>query len=640
MVKIMNEILLELKDVLNLISIKGLKSVSEDFRLNKIYSKIEILSKKSIVFNKMYVLLKSLIEDNRLSSFPEAINLINSIVYTQSEIPTHLKQSEVKVLEHTTCLNFIKYSSIIEIKEYLKSRSDSKWLKLKQIYDTTGLTDYRILENFLNNLETTYAYNKRFGIIDILSSYGKDIIPILLKRFNKAKNNSYTKMNIIQIISNVDAKNYNDYFKKWVQMESTYVAEIAIRALANDIENEEFMINYKPKNKVLKEAKFYTIAHYPTDRSKAFIKEIYEKDINVFKPEFEKVYHLIKDVVIDLLSDCFDKVKNFDCDNKKQVRRKEDILYSFYYILDCSKKYKDKIITDILIDMLKTETKLSYNKKIIALDLFNRGEQKALNYLATLKDKEEGYYLDISFISALKVFTKEKVFDEFSPIALKNFSSDSVGVMDIIKKILTYKVQKINPDCINCSSYNTCESVVKLENLNNQKIEITEDLYLTQLEKSKILWDKRWIEYMLENDKNEYVSYFISKDIDTMTKDRLKVSFIEALNKLKQSVPNKYYPTTTYDNYESTKTNIINIMLGLLITGAKDVAINNLVYFCYHLSTLYSIFYENLEPEDLVKLRQLEEDVSDLPRHIKTAIKEFVSQNRIYIVQKYNIKDK
>lgn len=253
----MNELLIELKERLNQISITGLKSVSEDFRLKKLYEKFNIISKKSSVLSKISELILQLIENNKNNmyiTYLDLVNLTNAVLYTQGISSSSDKETDIKILGNIINITPITYSQIANIRNILNGKTYTMWYELKNFYEEKNLIDYRLLDDFLKKLGSSYVYEENFNIVTIISAYGESIIPILLEKFDKSDNVS--KSNIIKIISEIGKEKYNNYYIKWIEEnEVDNVIVSAIEALKHNKNNKEYLLAMKTKKKKIQEAK-------------------------------------------------------------------------------------------------------------------------------------------------------------------------------------------------------------------------------------------------------------------------------------------------------------------------------------------------------------------------------------------------
>lgn len=253
----MNELLIELKERLNQIAITGLKSVTEDFRLKKLYEKFNAISKKSNILSKISELISQLIEtdkNNICIIYLELVNLTDAVLYTQGISSSSEKETDIKILENIIKIAPITYSQIANIRNILDSKTYIMWHELKNFYEEKNLIDYRLLDDFLSKLGNSYMYEEDFGIVTILSAYGENIVPLLLERFDKS--DSVSKSNIIKIISEIGKEKYNNYYIKCIEendIDSVIVS--AIEALKHDKNNKQYLLAMKTKRKKIQQAK-------------------------------------------------------------------------------------------------------------------------------------------------------------------------------------------------------------------------------------------------------------------------------------------------------------------------------------------------------------------------------------------------
>lgn len=632
----MNELLAEIKERLNQISITGLKSAAQDFRLKKLNESLKSISKDVPVFLKLSELISKLIEDSNFKIFSDTINLINAVMYTKTSIILSESKSELNLLNHNIDEKYLSFREFINIKECLSGGSSSKWATLKQLYDEKKLSDYRLINLLLDELGSTFVYKDNFNIVTVFSSYGQDISQILLDRFDSSSNTA--KSNIIKILCCVGKQIYNEQYMKWIEAESDEnVLYNAIKALSYDIKNEKFLLDFKLKKKKLKEARIYSLLYMKSNHIYEEAKKFFLKNSQIFLNIFSEIHDKIEPVVFTMISEIFNELKNEA--QQSGVYEKDDNYNFLCTLINCTPQYQNKNAVNMLIQIIESELEQKYNSQYAALNLMKQKDNYALQYLANIANRYDGYYICISFAAALKICTKEEIFDRFSETVFKKSSQNNMSVADMIKNIFYsnyIKYENISDECLTCSSYPNCSYISTGKSKNSDsKIELAPEIYITESQRNGIHWDKRWFEFIFKQEDSELsdvVTYFISDDIDINTVQKLKLYYIECLNHLKESVPNKYFPNETSKGRKKTEEEIRNIMHGLICTGSKDIAIDNIVYFTFHLSSLKNIFAKNIKEEDLKHLDEIEQSLKNYPKHIRKSVHEFILQIKSNII--------
>lgn len=584
--------LLELKTRLNQISITGLKSISNDFRLEKIYEKIQIVAKKSSVFSKISNLIGNLIQNQDSKTFAELINLTNAVLSVQNDIDKTKPQKELNIdtLQRNKN-NYLTFSQLKQLRDILDGSTTAMWSKLKDFYDTNKLNDYRLLNDFMKILNSTYTYvegGEELNIVKIISDYDERIIPVLLKEF-KTNKDKVSKSNIVKIISNIGKQKYNDYYIKWInEEESEGIVASSIKALIYDKNNLDFLLNLKVKKKKLKQARAYALAHMPGIQAHEEFKEYCTKDkefldefLNDTKPfENKNITFLSENEIIEMLQQCVNDVQNKIAENKNNPAVKYTYpskeFDNLYITIKAASYYNSDVIVDALVNIVESQIELkdpNYKERKAATILLKIGTKKSYEYVASLNDKFNNYYCDLSFIASINLgYSKEIIFDKFAHLCSKKSNSKSL-YNSIISIIYFCKYDSIDINILNIKDF-----------IKNKNIE----------------WDKRWLQYSIDNNLIELSAFFIDETTDNIPK--LKQYYIGYINTLKSINPNK--AGTEIEKIVS------GLTLGLFKTGAKKVAIEILPLIFSISSATYhryfiDIYIKYLQKEDIESLKQL-----------------------------------
>lgn len=541
----MNELLIELKERLNQIAITGLKLVSEDFRLKKLYDKLNALSKKSSVLAKISELMSQLIEGNKNNAYiiySELVNLTNAVLYTQGISSLNEKETDIELLDNKENIAAITYSQIDNIRDILERISGTVWDKLKNFYDEKILIDYRLLDDFLDQLSSPYVYEENFSIVTILSAYGESIIPLLLKKFDTV--DATEKCNIIKIISQVGKAKYNDYYIKWIGEEyKDIVTATAIGALKYDKNNENYLLNMKVKKKKLQQARISALAYMENEIAHEEVKNYCIKNTELLEPLFEQTHFLSEQEVIYLIRKCVNELKKGEVSDKSKqnIFNNMDLLKA---LINCAKYFNSNDITDTLIYIEESNSFKDKNWSYAVWALLSCKDEYSQKYLVSIKDRFNQNYIEASFIASLRMCTKEEVFDNFSCFCIKKSTHEN-KINNLIK--CCFEERHNYYDCNYDYTYF-----------------IDDDL------KKSLEWDSRWADFTIENNLIELSKYFIPSKLDNIMNNKFKRFYLNYLDNIKAK-----YKTITVEK----RHDVINAMLGLYKIGAKQEAEDNIKYF-------------------------------------------------------------
>lgn len=642
----MYELLLELRERLEQIGIVGLKSVSEDFRLKKLQEKLKVLSSKAPVLAKLYELITKLIEEEeKVSYFTELNNLVNAILCTQGSSKAEGVETEVEIFEHQA-IKPLTYRQLQEVRNILSGGTNAKWANLKKAYDQGALIDYRLLEDFLDNIGDTYEYvdydytipysqREVFSMQTILAQYGKDIVPLLLKRFESSKPTE--KANIVKLMYRIGREEYNDYYRKWIEDEEADAVIInAMRALGDEPENEAFLLAYKTRKKKVQEARILSLAQIGSQEAIKEVKKYCFKDSDLFTTVFSKFSFLDEEEFLNLILDSAKKLNEDKKIDKLRLYANKDYTFLRHLMTYLNRYSPAKVIETLKqIMALQNEEGEYFEVRIgchlISDMIYGADQPELLAYLASIKEQYEGYYIADSFVAALKCYESEKVYDEFASLITKKYPKGKTTIKQVLDQInFTTADVEYDDECATCEERDTCDSsTFRKEPVIRQEI-ILQEIILDGdrrilLKTNQIKWDSRWIETAKTLGMRELSAYFGLKCMDETTKPALREEYIKMLNEFKEEVGK----TDTYPNLDGQKrklaeNEIKNILSGLMLTGAVEEVVNHTGYFIFYLATFEQVIFKYLKMDEIGLLDHIE--VKGLSTYKKKKITDFIER--------------
>ena len=654
----MYELLLELKERLDQIAIVGVGSITDDFRLKKLEEKLKALSGKAPVLAKLYELVVKLKSGEEvIATFMELNSLVEAILCTQGISKPEGEERDTILYEHQGGFN-LTFAQLQEVRNVLNGGTNTKWANLKKAYDEGKLFDFRLLEDFLEHIGDNYEYvdyyyttpnneRKPFSMQVILEQFGKDIVPILLERFDHYSTSE--KVNAIKLIYHFGASEYNDYYKKWAENEEAdnVIAE-ALGALGDTVENETFLMTFKTRKKKIQEARIMSLARVllkKVNRSEKGIvwdeaqltsstmKEIRTyclKDNELFIHVFNKVPFYTEDEFVALLFETMQQMKDAKEFSGATLYRNK--AYVFLKEIIC------------LLDQYSSETAVQTVKKLIEFEcedkklcleammgshllgdyLLASKHRQCKEFLAGIGEQYGGYYITDSFAAALMVYSPQKVYDQFVKLAHKSYLKVDTTIIQMIKDAFDRDAQVMmytrkEPRCY--VPYN--ESFMTLSG-NRQAFVPT----------NEIKWDPRWLKIAQARDSQILMLFFMIKCVKKEEMCEYKQYFISSLMAWKKQMGSNEY--SQYMNLSNEKRNkymdeLICLVTGLCITGAKEEAVSCIDYFTSHLQALEETFVANLDRQDLKYIDLLENELEGLMENKRNRIKQFIEviRNRV-----------
>ncbi len=638
----MYELLLELKERLNQIAIIGIGSIQEDFRLKKLQEKLKMLSSKAPVLAKLYELVTKLIEGKEVASYyMELNNLVDAILATQGNCKVEGEEKEIEVYPHQS-IEQLTFMQMQEIRNILNGGTNTKWANLKKAYDEGKLVDYRLLEDFIENIGDTYEYvdydysipykhRQAYNMVRIICQYGKDVIPILLERFDTFKTSE--KANTIRVIYQLAQEEYDDYYKKWAENEEAdaVVAE-ALKALGNRNENIHFLLEFKTRKKKIQEARTIALAKIVNanmkiegekliiditiidEKAVQEVKKQCLKDVELFRTVSNIVPFLNEDEFLEILMTHVQKLKEEVSDTTKNIYANQHYQF-FANMIDVLDQYKSpKVLETIkeIMNMKSNDGKQCFESwlgtHVIGRYLYESQEPKRVAFLAEVKEAYDGYYLSESFLAALKCYDSEKVYDEFAELIKHKPIKGMTTIEEIIRQMADNTINGYG-----IYTYN--DQTTQYIHLNSLgRIEISAD----------IKWDKRWIEVAKKQNSPLLSSFFIKTSEE---KEIYKQYYIKALENLQKEIGEDeytYYSKKGTSQREKYVEELQGLFKGLLITGSQDKAIEAIPYFSYRIQQLRRILICHLSKTDLPLLEQLESTLGDYKDNKRKKLESFI----------------
>ncbi len=641
----MNELLLELKERLEHIGIIGLKSVTEDFRLKKIREKLKGLSSKAPVLNKLYELVNELLEGNiSVQLYVGLVNLVNSILCTQGNSVVEGETVEIQVLEHKEPIKYLSRLELNTVRNTLDGSSTGKWASLMTAYKNDKLIDYRLLEDFLKNIGDKYVYEdydyrrpreerKTLSMVEIITSYGKPIVSRLVKLFKTAQN--YEKTNIVRIMGRLNDGEYDAQLRKWIDEETAEdVIVQCLSALSSSEENAKFLLAYSTKKKKIQEARIMALAKIPEEEARAEVKKKCFKDLNLFRMVFEQDDFLTEEEYLDLLREKAKSLDKIEADQKTLNSGRKD--YEFLtFLLRYIHRYKSDAIREVLIELIETGIEERFQSREISRSLFQMKDEESLAYLANLKDQQEGYYITISFVAALKLYSPERVYDEFAEFTTRQFKNVKINLRSLLEEIASKEdFVKYNSACANCEDRDTCASSTFKARDSKKQVEVAPNETVI-LDVKALKWDKRWVDYAEQMNLKKLITYFTLTTMDEKNKEAVKIKYLKALDAFKAEVGEvEFYPNIADKKRKQVEETLKEILIGLLKTGGSSIVIEHIVYFSFYLGFLEQILFNYLEMEDMPLLDEVARQTEAISNYRREKIEKFIKEAKEIIYAK------
>lgn len=650
----MYELLLALRERLDQIAIVGLGSVAGDFRLKKLEEKLALLSSKAPVLAKLHVLVTKLIAgEERVTTFMELNSLVDAILTTQGISKPEGEAEAITIYEHQgECP--LTFMQLQEAKNILGGGTTTKWASLKKAYDEGKLYDFRLLEDLLTHIGDSYEYTdyslaqgeerKPFSIVTILEQYGKDIIPLLLQRFEGFSGSQ--KTNAIKLIYRLGGTAYNDFYKKCAEDEETDSTIIeALKALGDTAENEAFLLAFKTKKKKIQEARIMALAkilRFKGERKESayyWTKEVMDgalmgevrkyclKDDELFTTVFREVPFYNEDEFADLLVKKMEEIKKDDkvMSTTLYTNKAYQLVRGILPILDY---YDEKTALDVVKKLMALESdkedlcfEASIGSHVLADYLQCSSHQVCQRYLAELVDQYNGYYLTDSFVAAVKVCEPAYVFETFSPLINKKYPRSNLVIRQILEELAVRDTQIFNTTKWSRSHYYLYHS-------EEMSVSGSRSVHV-QLHNVK--WDARWLKTAETMHSSRIMTFFLVKCAKEDERATYKKFYIDELTNWYKELGKEEY--VYYMNLDTAKRGeyideLVCMLTGLCLTGAKEEAVSAIPYFVGHLDQFEETVVNNLCEADLVYIDRLEAGIDQFKENKRKKMEGFIDYAR------------
>ena len=255
----------ELRDRLESISIAGLGLIKEDFRLKRNIEKLEEYVSIAPVFKQIHELAKKLQSDEctqKADVLLDLIALTDALLCTQASYCTEgeeVKKSELS--KEAFLYQDIPYSRLKPIIESFMGSGSGRYAIIRDNIEASPdlFKDIRIKRLMIKALGDSYAELAQL-VETKLCDEDKNIVPLLKKDFDKEGSKEMVRR--VRIIAHIMKEEDNDFYISLLEGSSKEIKEEAIRALRFDKSNVDLLLDLAKSEKgKLKEA-----VHIPHER--------------------------------------------------------------------------------------------------------------------------------------------------------------------------------------------------------------------------------------------------------------------------------------------------------------------------------------------------------------------------------------
>ena len=409
------------------LAIAGSPLAVGDFRLKKLAAPLEQAGAKVPVFAQVAKTISELVNGTEADSASRLLNvstLLNAILYTQGQSHADGDYRELEMFASNCSSTRTPARVLKPLVQALTSTGGGRFETVKSAVERGVFNDLRLIDPAIQALGDAYPELADLVAEKILPGYGPGIVPLLKSALDLKGKKSEARR--LQIMHQLDSEGTLALCKTALEDGSPEVKVAAIACLGKHEDCLPLVLEQaNAKNKQLRAAALEALAEHD-------------------RPEITKLFtELVKGKALDILVGPFRVLRNRQVlnsllDEGKKVfdlalKSGEEHIHQFAEILECLKERKDAEVEEFLLicfaqcDKLgkfKAPRKSAFVSYTTGADLMDRlawllyemGSPKALEAVVSKRDALPPAAFNQVLHSALRVWSAEKVFQEFSPL--------------------------------------------------------------------------------------------------------------------------------------------------------------------------------------------------------------------------------
>lgn len=409
------------------LAIAGSPLAVGDFRLKKLIPPLEQAGAKVPVFAQVAKAIGDVVNGKEADSAANLLNLstlLNAILYTQGQTSAEGELRDLETFPSNSASTRTTARVLKPLVQALTSTGSGRFETVKSAVERGAFNDLRLIDPAIQALGDVYPELADLVADKILPGYGPGIVPLLKSGFElKGKKSDARRL---QVMHQLDPDGTLPLCKTALEDGSPEVKATAIACLGKHEDCLPLVLEQaNAKNKQLRAAALEALAAYDRqDVAKLFVELVKGKSLDILAGPFRALRN--KQVLNSLLEEgrrVFDLLLKSDAE---QVTR-------FLEILTCLNERKDEEVENFLLacfaqfDKLpkfKPSKKSQFLIHITGEDISDRmvwllyeiGTPKALEAVLAKRDALPVSAFHHVLCSALRTWSPDKVFSEFSPL--------------------------------------------------------------------------------------------------------------------------------------------------------------------------------------------------------------------------------
>lgn len=405
------------------LAIAGSPLAVGDFRLKKLAAPLEQAGAKVPVFAQVAKAINDVVNGKEADSAANLLNLstlLNATLYTQGQSSAEGEMRELETFASNSASTRTPARLLKPLVQALTSTGSGRFEIVKSAVERGAFNDLRLIDPAIQALGDVYPELADLVAERILPGYGPGIVPLLKSGLDlKGKKQDARKL---QIMHQLDPEGTLPLCKTALDDGSPEVKAAAITCLGKHEDCLPLVLEQaNAKNKQLRAAALEALAgHDRPEVTKLFADAIKGKTLDILVGPFRMLRNT---TVVTALMDEGKRV--FDA----LVANDSDQIERFCEILACLESRKETAVEDFLCSCFDRSPKLAKlkagkNRYVDGGDIIERlthalyriGSNKTLETILAQRDKIQDREFSYVLRSALRVWSAEAVFKEFSPL--------------------------------------------------------------------------------------------------------------------------------------------------------------------------------------------------------------------------------
>jgi hypothetical protein len=455
--------LYDLQQEINRLFIAGSKFAQGDPRLQKHIPILNKLGEKSPVFKKLATDIEDLLQaDSGLAAdkLMSVSILLYSVLYTQGE--TVETEAEEKAQIPTTDIEQINtkytYLQLKPVIDALTNTYSGRLEILKDAFDRKIFEDSRTCSSLNHALADKYPELCDYIEKTIIPSIGKPMIPFLLQSFRHEDKTEHVRR--LRLLYKLEYPGISSIINEILAQSTPSLEAAAIEILSDNPQNEALIIQLADdKNKTVREAAYQALAKLNTRESLEKLTDVYLKNKNktnlplivnaltssklpfFFQEVFNQVVHSFEEC-LKLNPQTDEKVltetlENFATNLEVLKNKNDERIYQFINQIIENESFRKLFLSKkTLLERLHIDISDTVLAILQSFDIKKQLEFYEKHIKNSPNDDLKMRYQSHYFLTAANEYSKEAIFDIFSPLFQKNVihlntMNSAYGIYDV-----------------------------------------------------------------------------------------------------------------------------------------------------------------------------------------------------------------